>query len=503
MTCATTSTATCRRCPSRFYTRTRSGEIVSRISNDVNAVQGVTTGTLPAIASNIATLTVASIALLSLDWKLALLAVTRRAGFYLPIADRGRHTAAPLHPDPGEPGRPAGLHERAAARGRRDPDATSSASARRTRGEFAGQSGRVRELSIRQTVVGRWLRMILMVFALLGPALVYWYGGRQVIAHGPGISVGLLVAFAALLAPALPAADATGHRLRGHPGLLRRVRAHLRLHGPGAGGAGQARAQAAAAGARPPRLRARELRLPAPGGYAARWGGAERCRRRTGGGGRGPQGRAAQGRALRPARRELRDQARASRWPSSARAAPARRPSPTWCPGSTTRTPAASCWTATTCATSARRSCAATSAWSRRRPSSSTTRCAATCSTRGRTPRRRTWWRPARAANIIDFIAALPEGFETVVGERGFRLSGGEKQRVSIARALLKDPSILILDEATSSLDADLRVPDPDGAGEAAARAHLAHHRPPALHDPEFGQDHRHGRGPRGGGRQP
>ncbi|MBA4756874.1 MAG: ABC transporter ATP-binding protein/permease [Sphingosinicella sp.] len=76
----------------------------------------------------------------------------------------------------------------------------------------------------------------------------------------------------------------------------------------------------------------------------------------------------------------------------------------------------------------------------------------------------------ARQAQIHDFIVSLPQGYDTVVGERGLKLSGGEKQRVAIARTILKDPPILILDEATSALDSRTEAAIQDALSNVSAR---------------------------------
>lgn len=89
----------------------------------------------------------------------------------------------------------------------------------------------------------------------------------------------------------------------------------------------------------------------------------------------------------------------------------------------------------------------------------------------------------ARAARAHDFVSALPQGYDTVIGDQGVKLSGGQKQRIALARALLKDPTVLVLDEATAMFD-------PDGEAEFIAECHdtlrhrtvlLITHRPASL----------------------
>ena len=100
-----------------------------------------------------------------------------------------------------------------------------------------------------------------------------------------------------------------------------------------------------------------------------------------------------------------------------------------------------------------------------------------------------------RAANIHDFIAGMPDGYDTVVGERGYRLSGGEKQRVAIARVILKDPRILILDEATSHLDSQSEALIQQALEHVMRGPHQPGHRPPSEHRSVGRQDPGDGKG--------
>ena len=91
----------------------------------------------------------------------------------------------------------------------------------------------------------------------------------------------------------------------------------------------------------------------------------------------------------------------------------------------------------------------------------------------------------ARAANAHGFIAALPDGYETLVGERGVKLSGGQRQRLSVARAFLADPRILLLDEATSAVEPDSERVIQDALARLMRGPDHDPRRPPPVHGPK------------------
>ncbi len=422
-----------------FYTSTRSGEIVSRLSNDVSAVQNVANNTLVTIIRNTMTLTATSIALISMNWRLALLAVVVVPAFYLPSAIVGkvrRRLSATTQAR--QASLTAFMQERLHTGGLILTRIFGQAPADSL--EFADRSGEVRDLHIRQAVIGRWLFMVLSVFSTVGPALIYWYGGLQVIQAD--LKIGQLVAFAALLSLLyrplvqlatvyvdIQASVAVFERIFEYLDLVPDVRdrpdaaAPDRIHGhivfdrvsfsyprkPALPSAEMSEDLSAAPpnGEEPFRLQDISFEIKAGTQVAL-----------VGPSGAGKttitylmprfydpnQGRICiDGHDLRDIRQDILCRhigmvtQETSLFHSSIRE-------------------------------NLLYAC----------PDASEDQIIDAC----------------RAANIHDFIACLPQGYNTVVGERGFRLSGGEKQRVSIARALLKDPAVLILDEATSSLDA-------------------------------------------------
>jgi ATP-binding cassette subfamily B protein len=448
----------------RFFTHTRTGEMMSRLTNDVSGAQRAVTGTLVDITTNIIALVSTLIIMLSLEWRLTLLGVAILPLFILPSRRVGRilrHITRQHMELRAEMS--AQMNETLNVSGAllvkifgRQPDEVT---------RFGGWATRVRDLSVRRELVGRWFRLGLSLVGAVGTALVFWIGGHLVLRGA--FTIGTIIAFSTYLtrlyrpltaltnahiqfATSLASFERVFEVLdlpveiedRSGAAVLRRARGHVRFENVSF---------------------SYSAREGEDGGTGAgleevrRWRSATPTRLR-GGSGSGRRASASE------------DEAEEPQWalhgvsfaihpgqlaalvgPSGA--------------GKTTITYllprlydptegritldghdlrdiqlaslAANMGMVTQETYLFHDTLRANLLYAN--PDASEDEVMEAC----------------RAANIHDFIASLPEGYGTVVGERGYRLSGGEKQRVAIARVILKDPRVLILDEATSHLDSE------------------------------------------------
>jgi ATP-binding cassette subfamily B protein len=401
----------------RFFTNIKSGEILSRIQNDVGGVQGVVSGTLVSLATNGLVVLSTLVVLFRMDWHLSLIAVGVLPLFILPtrrvgqlrsrLAKETQERLAELT---------AYLQETLSVSGFLLARLFGAQEVEKKR--FGEKAAAVRDLQIRQSMAGRWFLMWLLMFGSIGPAMIYLFGGYEAIAGR--ITVGTIVAFVTYLARLYGPASALVNAhvdVMSAVALFRRIFEYLDL---------------------PVEVAEPEhpVRLVAPQGelrFERVWMGYEEARWTL----EDVSFEALPGRMV------------ALVGPSGA--------------GKTTLTYLASRlydpargritfdgvdlrdlslqdlsrWTAKVTQETTLFHASVEENLRYARPDATQAELERAC----------------RLAQLQDVIEKLPQGMATLVGERGYKLSGGEKQRLAIARVVLRDPRLLILDEATSSLD--------------------------------------------------
>jgi ATP-binding cassette subfamily B protein len=401
----------------RFFTNVKSGEVLSRIQNDVGGVQGVVSGTLVSLASNGLVVVTTLVVIFRMDWRLAIVAVGVLPVFILPtrrvgqlrsrISGKTQERLAELT---------SHIQETLSVTGFLLARLFGATNYERAR--FREKAGAVRDLQVQQSMTGRWFLMWLLMFGSIGPALIYLAGGHAVIDRR--ITLGTMVAFVTYLGRLYMPASALVNAhvdVMSAVSLFRRIFEYLDLPVEVAEPAhpvalaaprGELRFENVWMGYDEARFTLEDISFEAhPGQMVALVGPS--------GAGKTTLTYLAS-RLFDPARGrvtldgvDLRDLSFSDLYRCTAKV-----------------TQETTLFHATV-----------EENLRYAKPGATRSEIEAAC----------------RLAQIQDVIDALPEGLATVVGERGYKLSGGEKQRLAIARVVLRDPRLLILDEATSSLD--------------------------------------------------